>query len=231
MFLLLISKINYIYVIIISTIKTKSQELNMDSISSIASTVGIGLVGAAVSRTSMWVSNSFESATGRHVGQATDYIMPECVKKAFSIAGKSFNYPLNALSKQLQYVYIYKPYEEDRIDMKELGKRGPQLDKFLKIILAPIMEEIIFRGGVQKLGEMGLVSLGIPSPLAKVICIVAANTMFTAAHLEDDTQFNTREFSSVFVGGMTDGIICSEYGLTSSIASHLFSNLSTYYIK
>ena len=203
----------------------------MDSISSIASTVGIGLTGAAVSRTSMWVCNSFESATGRHVGQATDYVMPECVKKTFSIAGKGLNYPLNALSKQLQYFYIYKPYDEGRIKGKQFGERALQLDKFLKIVLAPTMEEIIFRGGVQKLGEMGLVSLGIPSPLAKVICIVAANTMFTAAHFEDHTQFNTREFSSIFVGGMTDGIICSAYGLTSSIASHLFSNLSAHYIK
>lgn len=203
----------------------------MTSISSAISTVGIGLVGGAVSRTSMWISDSFESATGRHVGQVTDYIMPDGIKKAFSLAGKCFNYPLNALSKQLQYVYIYKPYEEDRIGAKELSKRGPQLDKLLKIVLAPFMEEIIFRGGVQKLGEMGLISLGVPYPIAKTICIVAANTMFTAAHLEDHTQFNTREFSSTFVGGLIDGIICSEFGLASSVASHMFSNLSVHYIK
>lgn len=146
------------------------------------------------------------------------------------MTGKWFNYPLDAVSRQLQHFYIYKPYEEDRIDGRELSKRGAQLEKLLKVVLAPLMEEIIFRGGVQMLGEMGLISLGVPYPLAKTICIVAANTMFTAAHLEDHTQFNTREFSSTFVGGLIDGIICSEFGLASSIASHMFNNLSTHYI-
>lgn len=203
----------------------------MTSISNAISTVGIGLVGGAVSRTSMWISDSFESVTGRHVGQLTDYIMPECVKKAFLMAGKCFNYPSKALSEQVQYVYMYKPYEEDRISLGELSKRGVQLDPLLKGVLAPLMEEVIFRGGVQKLGEMGLISLGVPYPLAKTICIVAANTMFASAHLEDHTQFNTREFSFTFVGGLVDGIICSEFGLTNSIASHMFSNLSMHYIK
>lgn len=202
----------------------------MDSISSVASVVGIGLIGATVSRTSMWISSSFENATGRNIGQLVDYL-PDSVKRTVSAAGKTLNYPLNTLSMQLQLAYLYKPYEEGRINQKGLGARGDRLEWYLSVFLAPIMEEIAFRGGVQMLGEMGLVSLGVPSPLAKTICILAANTLFTAAHFEDHTQFSTRQFSSIFVGGMADGIICSKFGLISSIASHAFSNLSTYYIK
>ncbi len=71
-------------------------------ISNVGKTVGIGVLGAIVSRSSMWLSKKVEQKTGLHIGSLTNYIMPDCVTRLFKAGGEALNYPLKSISNRIK---------------------------------------------------------------------------------------------------------------------------------
>lgn len=192
---------------------------------------GVATLGLITSRTSMWASQKLENSTGISIGKVLSTITQNCGVGYLKSAAHTLNMPLTFVAEKIKDAYLMEPYENDRINLKEFMSRSQKLERFLKVVLAPVFEELAFRGGVQILGGVALESVGAPPAIAQGVSMVIGNTLFALAHLDSREDFNSTTFSNMAVGGATDTIICHNYGLIGSIASHALSNLSNEWIK
>lgn len=201
------------------------------SLSSIGKTIGVAVIGAATSRVSMWASKKVEDITGWSIGGLMDQATPDKVANFLRTAAKSINYPLTFTAEKIKDAYIIEPYASDQISLAEYGRRSLQLDRILKVVIAPVFEELSYRGLIQTVGGMALEGMGVPPHIAQGSALLIANTLFTIAHLEEHEEFSSERFSSLFAGGLIDSIVCNQFGLITSIAEHAISNLSNEWLK
>lgn len=194
-------------------------------ISSISKPVVVVGLGALASRGCMWLSETVQQRNGWSIGGLMHSVTPRVVTDILKAAAKCINFPVTFTAKKMKDRYVNQPYDQRRIDRWEQTRRSKNLGQFLKVVLAPLGEELLFRGLVQTLGGMALERMGVPSILAQGSSILVANTLFALAHLENNEGFNTAKFSSLFAGGLVDSTMCKQFGLPASIAEHAISNL------
>lgn len=200
-------------------------------LSSIGKSIGAVVVGASTSRASMWLSQKVEDMTGLSIGRLLYQATPEKVANFLKTSATSINYPLTFTAEKIKDAYIIEPYSSDSISTAEYGKRALKLDRLLKVVIAPLFEELAFRGLIQTVGGMALEGIGVPPHIAQGSALLIANTLFTLAHLEGHEGFDSERFSSIFAGGLIDSVICHQFGLTASVAEHALSNLSNEWLR
>ena len=103
------------------------------------------------------------------------------------------------------------------------------------VIGCPIGEEVVFRGLLQKALTQGITfcfpQLQAPSPIgiskASLLSVVTIGVGFGLAHYPDYKKGGAFPSTMAAIAGIIYGVVREKFGLTSSIAAHMASNLST----
>ncbi|MBF8262767.1 MAG: intrarane metalloprotease [Parachlamydiales bacterium] len=103
------------------------------------------------------------------------------------------------------------------------------------VIIAPIFEEIVFRGLLQPMASLGMVfcfhQLAAPSLLglsqASVLSIVGSGIGFGLLHYFNHEQGGTFPATISSLAGIGFGVVRAKLGLAASIGAHMTANLST----
>lgn len=128
----------------------------------------------------------------------------------------------------LQTLGIVKPEETESEYAKTLREFPAS-----GTVVAPVIEELLFRGGLQPLMARAIVwivpaaaaaFLGTPLSVATTVAIVATAAIFGFAHL-----FNSHpnaHWQAIFstMGGISFGLIAAQFGLPAAIAAHIANN-------
>jgi hypothetical protein len=102
-------------------------------------------------------------------------------------------------------------------------------------LLAPVIEELIFRGGMQPLFTRAIVWLvpaatavffGTGLGTATVVSIVVTSVLFGLLHLANKDVNENVHFQVIYAGilGIPLGILAVQFGLGTSIAAHIIIN-------
>lgn len=103
----------------------------------------------------------------------------------------------------------------------------------LGTLVAPILEELTFRGGMQPLLTRGVLwlapaaagaFLGSSMSIAATVALVATAALFGAVHCFNDHK--NAHIQAIFctVSGVADGLLALHFGLGASIAAHIVNN-------
>ncbi|MEI8125298.1 MAG: CPBP family intramembrane glutamic endopeptidase [Parachlamydiaceae bacterium] len=88
-------------------------------------------------------------------------------------------------------------------------------------ILAPILEEAVYRLGVQGGVKLALTTIGFPSEHAEIVANLAASVLFGVAH---SSAFD-KEFATATICGFAFGHIQEHYGFPEAVVAHAFNNI------
>ena len=112
------------------------------------------------------------------------------------------------------------------------------MQPFLVMLYAPILEEFIFRGILQPL-LLAVATLLVPStPIAIILgvslsgaaifSICVAAVLFGAVHLSNDHKGAFRQSLNCVVSGIVFGLLAFQFGLLTAIAAHMMNNILAY---
>jgi len=107
-----------------------------------------------------------------------------------------------------------------------LSKSGPKNGiLLLSCILAPLVEEGLFRGLLQT-GLKKLSGQLLPRSGAVAVAILATSLLFGITHLlaHEDLESGMRHVKIATIAGVFLGVLREKYGLPCSIGSHMFQN-------
>lgn len=181
-----------------------------------------GSLSALTSRSIQLLSDKVNDRWGWHLGQVLSVIMPSPIRRVFTLSKKILQYPINWFSEKIQNFYLS---QAERLNLPDYERERKELrrDLFIKIIYAPVLEEIIYRGIAQTGVSACLEMFRIDPLLSKIISIFCATVMFGMAHEPKIAQiYFTRSAVAGFVMGVTKEI----YGLPTSIVAHMLHNCS-----
>jgi membrane protease YdiL (CAAX protease family) len=100
---------------------------------------------------------------------------------------------------------------------------------------APIKEELIFRGAIQKISAAAI-ALAIPNladeqfywgnfPIATAISIFTTSLIFGALHVRNEHSLSYFQGISSFMSSMISGYAAAQYGFGAAVAQHITNNL------
>lgn len=113
-------------------------------------------------------------------------------------------------------------------NIKDFGtlSRYVSCDQFTSI-LTPIIEETIYRYGVQEGTKKGLKAIGIPENQATFVSMALSSYLFALSH---DKGYELR-FSVTAICGMTFGLLRENYGLPAAIVAHKIYNSAVTHLQ
>lgn len=94
-------------------------------------------------------------------------------------------------------------------------------ENMFSYILAPILEEAIYRYGLQEGIKLSLTTIGFPTSIAQAAGISVASVMFGTAH---DYGFGG-QFATLTICGTIFGVIKESYGFPEAVVAHAFHNI------
>lgn len=107
-------------------------------------------------------------------------------------------------------------------------------DLILATLLAPIYEELLFRGALQPLLIAAISWLapvastallfGTGLTVAAMLSIFVTSIIFGAMHISNRHVGSYRQAALCFIAGIVDGVVAIQYGLVASIAAHIINN-------
>jgi len=128
-------------------------------------------------------------------------------------------------------LHRFLPSSENRQYMEKTLNHWPPI---ALCIAAPLVEELIFRAGLQRgmvwffkflLPSTPLSLLGISMPLSAAVAIAVSGTIFGLAHVSNHYEHPALPLLSVTTAGIfVEGLLYHFYGLPASIFSHAVNN-------
>jgi len=143
-------------------------------------------------------------------------------------AGVAIGFTAIIITKALATLGIFKTEGKNSEYMKQLFAFP-----LLGTLIAPVAEELVFRGGIQPLLTRTLIWLvptttaifaGTGLSIAAAVSIVATAAIFGFAHIFNQHQNSHIQAIITAVEGVAFGILAAQFGLGASIAAHLTIN-------
>jgi membrane protease YdiL (CAAX protease family) len=96
-------------------------------------------------------------------------------------------------------------------------------DDYVTELIAPVLEEIIYRGVIQEGMALALTRFGVPAGAATLITGLIASTLFAGAHNLDPAS---SEFRQTLTAGIAFGVMMHVNGLPAAVMTHALNNFS-----
>lgn len=181
----------------------------------------VGALGSMVSQGLQWISRKAYAVTQLHVGHALKAVIPATLIGSLISGTQHIQTVIQLLPKGINWVCM--PHlNDDRLPVAVINRRITILTNINNILVAPILEEVVYRGLINNGIPMGLEPLGINSPLVKLIIVFFSTIMFGLGHCSD---LDKERFASTFTPGAVLAILEWNFGLEVSIIAHIFHNL------
>lgn len=145
---------------------------------------------------------------------------------------KGFNIGSVLFFSHIMYRNMTKNSEEvdsklDDSDLEYISK----LDWGNTVLTAPVLEELIFRGGVQGTSQLALSHLfslfsdsDQTEKIASIAAIILTSALFGAVHMTNGHSRAKAQSISAAIGSIPYGFMRERFGLISSIGAHMANN-------
>ncbi|MCX2723270.1 type II CAAX prenyl endopeptidase Rce1 family protein [Roseibium salinum] len=175
----------------------------------------VALAGAVVSRGATWLTEEIDQRYHRHLADAYDWLLDQA--------------PQNVTQGYLRMTRtVGAPQREISTAVRNRGHQGPQIllwvnEDTVTELIAPVLEEGIFRLGIQSGIGIALTRFGVPSPLAHSLSGAIATTLFAGAHNPDPRD---PQFRQTLISGIAFGLMMHFRGYPAAVMTHSFHNFS-----
>lgn len=175
----------------------------------------VALAGALVSRGTTWLTEEIDQRYHVHLADAYDWLLnqaPQNVTQGYFRLTRTVGAPQRAVSTTV----------------RNRHNQGPQIllwvnEDTVSELIAPVLEEGIFRLGIQSGIGIALMRFGVPSPIAHSFSGLIAASLFAGAHNPDP---NDRHFRQTLISGITFGLMMHYRGYPAAVMTHSFHNFS-----
>lgn len=171
----------------------------------------VAVAGAVASRGTNWLAKKLDDATGLHLARLHDALVTQVAHthgRQIVAAHNTLASPMRSISTSVQ-----------------VGKEQGYLinEDVLYELLAPIVEELMFRFAGQELVFQTLLRLGVPSDGATSIALSLSSSLFAFAHNPDPQSglFKTNLIAGIIFGGLAHF-----HGLPAAMVAHSLNNAS-----
>ena len=200
------------------------------------STIGYGITSALGTHVATKAVESTAGIRGRifsYAGDTAKAYLPTCLRSSISAVATaalskladtsdSMQAPMNKVQeRQNEYVFGMKTIEEQQT-------YGAIFNAVNRTIIAPVVEEILYRGPQIIGGRIVEQLTGLDTFSSQMIVAAATNTMFGLAHTGGRTvgdRVNSQEFSYSFTKGTVLAVTGAISGLGTAVLGHALSNL------
>jgi membrane protease YdiL (CAAX protease family) len=181
--------------------------------SSFPGQAAVSLGGAVASRAGTWLTREIDARYQVHLANAHDWLLnqlPASVGTGYFRLTQALAAPQRAISGAVAAQAL-----------------PPQLfwinDYYVRELIAPVVEEVMFRAGIQGGLGLALARFGVPAGAADSIATLIAATLFAGAHNPDPRE---QQFRQTLIAGIAYGVMMYVYGLPAAVMTHAFYNFS-----
>jgi membrane protease YdiL (CAAX protease family) len=167
--------------------------------------------GVIASRGATWIARRIDTAYGYHFADVADWLLehaPQSVRISYVNNIQVPAIPMRSLhtyaANQGQRLYIL-----NEITISE--------------IVAPIVEEVIYRYTGQELLGQGMMLVGVPRSLAYMISGSIATLLFAGGHNLDP---RSQEYRQTLISGIVFGVMMQYWGLPTAMLTHSGNNVA-----
>lgn len=170
----------------------------MSMINSMA-VIGGTVIGTGFS----FLNKKIEEKIGGPICAPLDKVIPFKVQEILWRGSTTANAPAKALHSKMIHEYNFQ-------------------STTFSNIFAPVLEEAIYRLGIQGGITFALNTIGLPEPVSTSIAIFVSSVMFGLGH---NMYTDSSQFSHTTLMGVLFGVLQSQAGFSEAIAVHSFSNV------
>ena len=105
-----------------------------------------------------------------------------------------------------------------------------EISLFQRVVIAPFIEEALFRAGLNSLLFLSFSQLGMLSIQARLIAAIAQSIIFGALHYTNDyDRISAIQAAFAVLGGLQYSYLNHHFGFVACLLSHMTNNLFCYY--
>lgn len=167
-----------------------------------------GVAGAVAIRGTTWLTKKVDEEHHVHIADVMDKVIdmvPSSVAVGYMDLSLAIGRPQRSVSTAIE--------------------NTPQLnwvnDSLATELVSPLLEETIFRVGVQEGLSLGLTAVGIPRPAAGFLAGAISASLFAGAHNVDP---GSRQYRDTLVSGIGFGLMMYLHGLPAAVVAHSANN-------
>jgi hypothetical protein len=169
-----------------------------------------GLTGAVAIRGATWLTKKVDDDYHVHIADAVDKlleVLPTSVTSGYVKASQALSNPQRSVSTAIA----------NRPRLQWVN------DSLATELVSPLLEEGIFRVGLQQGLALGLTAVGVPETAAAFLSVGISSALFAGGHNLDPRSTTYRD---TFVSGIGFGLMMYLYGLPAAVVSHAANNVS-----
>lgn len=167
-----------------------------------------GLAGAVVIRGATWLTKKIDAKYNVHIADVVDKLLdvaPRRVTRAYAAAATTLKKPSVMAARARQTTPGMFLLNES----------------LATELIAPILEESIYRLGIQEGLARGLMLVRVPPGVAHVLAGLIAEPLFAAGHNLDPRH---PEYRETLIAGIGFGLMMYMYGLPGAVVAHAANN-------
>ncbi|MCD9030192.1 CPBP family intramembrane metalloprotease [Luteimonas sp. Y-2-2-4F] len=167
-----------------------------------------GLAGAVAIRGATWLTRKVDEEYRVHVADGVSTLLemaPRSVAAGYMRASQMSGRPQAAISTAIDNTPRLRWVNES----------------LASELLSPLLEEAIFRAGIQEGLVLGLTAVGIPRPAARFLSGALSASFFAGAHNGDP---DSRQYRDLLVAGIGFGLMMHLHGLPAAVVAHAATN-------
>jgi hypothetical protein len=177
------------------------------------SQTAVALGGAAASRAGNWLASEIHGRYNVHLADVHDWLvmqLPVPVRDRFFDFTDAVAAPQRAITRVV------------------MGGELPRQffwinDEYVTELVAPVLEEVIYRAGIQEGVGLALTRFGVPTLAANSIAALISATLFASGHNVDPAS---GQFRQTLISGIVFGVVMHISGLPAAVMSHAVNNFS-----
>ena len=165
--------------------------------------------GVIASRGATWIARQVDERYHYHFADAADWLLdqvPRSVQRAYLTAVQTPATPMRVVST---YAANRRLYLINETTVSE--------------IVAPVVEEVIYRYAGQELLARGMMALNVPQGLAYMISGTIATSLFAGGHSPDPRD---QQYRQTLISGMVFGVMMQYWGLPTAMLTHSGNNVA-----
>lgn len=168
-----------------------------------------GLVGAVAIRGATWLTKKIDEEHHIHIADAIDKLLdavPNSVARGYMNAS----------------IMSGRPQREVSTAIANSSRLNWVNDSLATELVSPVLEEAIYRVGLQEGVVLGLTAVGVPKPAALVLAGIIAVALFAGAHNVDP---RSRTYRDILISGIGFGLMMHLHGLPAAVVAHAANNV------
>jgi hypothetical protein len=167
-----------------------------------------GMAGAVAIRGATWLTKKVDDRRRVHIADVIDKLLdvaPRSITMGYVNATRMIGGPQRSVSTKIA--------------------NAPQLtwvnESLATELVSPLLEESIFRVGIQEGLALGLMAVGIPRSAASFLSGAISVSLFAGAHNVDP---RSRQYRDTLVSGIGFGVMMYLHGLPGAVVAHSANN-------